>query len=297
VRAITINPAAPGGRGPLTVVGVMGGREAAGVVLVGGRSSRMGTAKAALEWHGSTLLYRTTALLARTLDGPVVVVAAPGQQLPALPGGVEVVADPVQGRGPVQGIAVGLAAVAARTERAFVCSTDTPFLHPAFVRCVLGGLVAGADVALPFARGFRQPLAAGYRTTLAALTAELVADGMLRPGMLFDRCTVALLDDARLLADADVARLDPDLDSVLNLNEPADYEAARARPPAAVTVALERGTRLVRAATLGALGISPEQRVVTLNGARVTPDPLLPLVAGDTVGVRGSARAGTRTGP
>src|SRR5260370_10604525 len=27
----------------------------AGVVLAGGRSSRMGTSKAALEWHGSTL--------------------------------------------------------------------------------------------------------------------------------------------------------------------------------------------------------------------------------------------------
>jgi molybdenum cofactor guanylyltransferase len=29
------------------------------VVLVGGQSSRMGTSKAALEWHGSTLLRRT----------------------------------------------------------------------------------------------------------------------------------------------------------------------------------------------------------------------------------------------
>ena len=31
---------------------------AAGIVLAGGRSSRMGTPKAALEWHGSTLLRR-----------------------------------------------------------------------------------------------------------------------------------------------------------------------------------------------------------------------------------------------
>jgi molybdopterin-guanine dinucleotide biosynthesis protein A len=34
----------------------------AGVVLAGGRSSRMGTAKAALEWHGSTLLRRTVGI-------------------------------------------------------------------------------------------------------------------------------------------------------------------------------------------------------------------------------------------
>jgi len=44
----------------------------AGVVLAGGRSSRMGTPKAALEWYGSTLLRRTVAILARATGGPVV---------------------------------------------------------------------------------------------------------------------------------------------------------------------------------------------------------------------------------
>ena len=65
----------------------------------------MGRPKAALEWHGSTLLHRTTALLARTVGGPVLVVAAPGQDLPELPPGVEVVADPVEGLGPMRGLA------------------------------------------------------------------------------------------------------------------------------------------------------------------------------------------------
>ncbi len=268
----------------------------AGVVLAGGRSSRMGTSKAALEWHGSTLLHRTTALLGRTLDGPVVVVAAPDQELPPLPSGVEVVADPVEGRGPLQGIAVGLIAVAGHARRAFVCSTDMPFLHPAFVRCVLGGLTPDADVALPFARGFRQPLAAAYRTALAGPATELVADGMLKPGMLFARCTVASLDDARLLADPDVARLDPDLDSVVNVNEPADYAAARGRKPAEVVVECfgalaadgRRGPRTVVAATLAAaadaVGLTLDRHVVAaLNGDQITRDPLLPLVAGDTV--------------
>ncbi len=36
-----------------------------GIVLAGGRSSRMGVRKAALEWHGSTLLRRTVGMLAR----------------------------------------------------------------------------------------------------------------------------------------------------------------------------------------------------------------------------------------
>ncbi|MGQ0577248.1 MAG: NTP transferase domain-containing protein, partial [Pseudonocardia sp.] len=88
----------------------MDGAGTAGVVLAGGRSSRMGSPKAALEWHGSTLLARAAGVLARVVDGPVVVVAAPGQELPALPAGVEVARDPVGGRGPVPGIAAGLGA-------------------------------------------------------------------------------------------------------------------------------------------------------------------------------------------
>ena len=42
--------------------------QAAAIVLAGGRSSRMGSPKAELEWHGSTLLRRVTGLVARA-DG------------------------------------------------------------------------------------------------------------------------------------------------------------------------------------------------------------------------------------
>src|SRR5919201_3475785 len=99
---------------------------AAGIVLAGGRSSRMGTPKAALEWHGSTLLPRIVGLVARGVDGPVVVVRAPGQQLPSLAQSVEIVEDAREGRGPLQGLAAGLSALSDRAEVAFVSSTDAP---------------------------------------------------------------------------------------------------------------------------------------------------------------------------
>ncbi len=156
------------------------------VVLAGGRSSRMGTPKAALEWHGSTLLRRTVGIAARATGGPVVVVRASGQDLPELPAPVTVVDDPREGKGPVQGIAAGLAALAGQAEAAFVTSTDLPFLHPAFIRRVVRALrtpgsAAGPDVALPVARGYPQPLAAAYRTGLAALAERLVEDGQAAP--------------------------------------------------------------------------------------------------------------------
>jgi molybdopterin-guanine dinucleotide biosynthesis protein A len=269
---------------------------AAGIVLAGGRSSRMGESKAALEWHGSTLLRRTAGLLARSVGGPVLVVRAPGQELPALPAGVETVDDPVEGRGPMQGIATGLAAVADRAQVAFVCSTDLPFLHPAYVRRVLDTLDADTDAVLPHARGHRQPLAAAYRTALAPVVAELVADGRLKLAMLFDHCRVQRTDDAGLLADVRLAVLDPELDSVLNVNEPDDYRTARGRPGPEITVqrygALasngHRGPGTVRAATLGAaasaVGLALDRHVVAaLNGDQITRDAETPLVPGDTV--------------
>jgi molybdenum cofactor guanylyltransferase len=275
---------------------VVGLAEAAGVVLAGGRSSRMGRPKGALEWHGSTLLHRTAALLARTVGGPVLVVAAPDQELPELPPRVEVVADPVEGLGPMQGLATGLAALRERAPVAFVCSTDLPFLHPALVRRVLRGFAdPEVDVVLPVARGFRQPLAAGYRTSLAGLIERLLGEGDLRPGMLFRHCRVAQLDDAALLTD-ELARHDPELDSLVNVNEPDDYAAALARPEPEIVVerfgALasggQRGPRRVRAASLGAaaaaVGITLDRHIVAaVNCDQMTRDARLPLVAGDTV--------------
>ena len=252
---------------------------AAGIVLAGGRSTRMGTAKSALEWHGSTLLRRAVGLVSRGTGGPVVVVRAPGQALPALPPGVDVVDDPEEGLGPLQGLAAGLAALAGTADAAFVCSTDVPFLHPAFVARVVRGLDGGADVALPYAGGYPQPLAAAYRTSLAPAAEKLVAAGRLRPAFLWDECTVARLDEAALLADPAVAAADPGLESVVNVNTPEEYDAARARPAPEVTVerygplaaAGGRGPCTVRAATLaaaaGACGIELGRHVVAFLAA------------------------------
>ncbi|HEY4607614.1 MAG TPA: molybdenum cofactor guanylyltransferase [Ilumatobacteraceae bacterium] len=204
--------------------------DAAGVVLAGGRSSRMGTSKAALAWQGSTLLHRTVSVLAEVVGGPVVVVASPGQELPTLRSGTTIVEDPIEGLGPMQGIATGLDAVAADAWAAFVCSTDMPFLHPAFVRRVLGELASNdVDVVLPLVRDHRQPLAAAYLTSLADTVRELVAAGRLATGMLFERCVVREIDEAELLADPELAKADPNLDSVININTPEDYAAAQGR--------------------------------------------------------------------
>jgi molybdopterin-guanine dinucleotide biosynthesis protein A len=242
---------------------------AAGVVLAGGRSSRMGVAKAGLEWHGSTLLARMCGLLARGVaGGPVLVVRAPGQALPALPAGVLVADDPGEGLGPLQGVAAGLAAAArAGADVAFVAATDMPFLHPATVAAVLAALTDDDDVVLPEAGGHPQLLAAAYRTALAPRAQELVDDGQLRLGLLAEGSRTRRLGEHEL----------PYPEGLLSLDDRSGYEAARARSaPEVVVRAGDGAPRRVRAATLGA---AARAAGVPLGDR----DPGAPLVAGDAV--------------
>jgi molybdopterin-guanine dinucleotide biosynthesis protein A len=233
----------------------------------------MGTSKAALEWHGSTMLRRVSGIVGRVVDGPVVVVRAPGQALPAVTPGVEVVQDAREALGPVAGLAAGLSALAGVAEVAFVSATDTPFLHPAYVGAVLAALDDDHDVVLPHVAGHQQPLAAAYRVELAPLARELVAADRLRPAFLFERSRVRTLGEAELLADAAVAALDPRLESVRNLNDVAAYEAARAEPAPLVIV---QGHGRVRAATLRQAAAAVGARLGDRDGEQ-------PLVAGDVV--------------
>ena len=267
----------------------------AAVVLAGGRSSRMGSPKAELEWHGSTLLRRVVGLVGRGVDGPVVVVRAAGQPLPALPSAVEVLDDDQDGGGPLQGIATGLLALQPRAEHAFVCSTDLPLLHPAFVRAVCRA-AQDVDVALPVVDGHRQPLAACYRTALAGHARELLATGRARPAFLLEGARVRELDADALLADAALAAGDPRLASVTGTNTPAEYAALREQPAPPVVVQRfgvlasggQHGDRTVQAATLGAAAravdlVLDRHVLAAVNGDQMVRDPELPLAAGDVV--------------
>ena len=251
----------------------------AGVVLAGGRSSRMGTPKAWLDWHGTTLLRRTCGIVARGTGGPIVVVRAPGQALPELPRAVRVVEDAHEGRGPMQGILAGLAAVR-EEEIAFVAATDMPFLHPRFVAAVCAAADDGVDAAVPHIDGFRQPLAAAYRTSLVPTVEDMIGEGLTKIGMLFERCETRWLTEL------------PHADSVRNLNEIEDYRAALDEPEPGVRVRcfgpLRRPSAEVRAATLGgaaaAVGVLLDAHVVAaINGDQIARDPTEALAEGDDV--------------
>src|SRR5689334_1565851 len=163
-----------------------------GIVLCGGRSQRMGRPKAWLPIAGEIMLPRVVRLLGEAVR-PLVVVAAPDQELPPLPQDAEIARDEERGRGPLQGLAAGLAALRGRAEAAYLSSCDVPFLRPAFVRR-LSDLLGDYAICVPHVGERHHPLAAVYRLGVADVVDELLAAKRLRPFFLFEKVPTRVVE-------------------------------------------------------------------------------------------------------
>jgi molybdopterin-guanine dinucleotide biosynthesis protein A len=191
-----------------------------GIVLAGGQSTRMGTAKALLPFGPETMLQRVVRLLGTTVS-PIVTVAAREQELPPLPADIIVARDERDARGPLEGLRAGLKALPDSVDAAYVTSCDVPLLLPAFVEHMLS-LLGEHDIAVMEIDGFTHPLSAVYRRTVLPHVESLLARDRLRPIFLFDAVRT------RRVSPDEMRVADPDLRTLRNLNTREDYEAALA---------------------------------------------------------------------
>jgi len=191
---------------------------AGGIVLCGGRSSRMGRPKAWLPVAGEMMLPRVVRLLSEVVS-PIVVVAAADQDLPPLAADVILTRDREPDLGPLQGLAAGLAALPAGVEAAFISGCDVPLLRPAFVRRMID-LLDKAVGCVPEVDGRMHPLAAVYRREALPAAEQLLRAGASRLGDLVRSVP------ARLVTAEELRDVDPGLNSLRNLNTPDDYAAA-----------------------------------------------------------------------
>jgi molybdopterin-guanine dinucleotide biosynthesis protein A len=186
-----------------------------GIVLCGGRSSRMGRPKAWLPFGPEMLLQRVVRILADVVS-PIVVVAAREQPLPSLPDNVRIARDEHEAFGPLAGLAAGFAALRGEVEIAYASACDVPLLRPDFVRAVIEAL-GDHDLAIPRDGQYHHPLAAAYRLQLEEQVRDLIAANRLRPLFLLQESR------AREIDVADLRRVDPGLESLRNANTPEDY--------------------------------------------------------------------------
>ena len=189
-----------------------------GIVLCGGRSTRMGVPKATLPFGPETMLQRVVRLLSTVVD-PIVVVAARDQQLPELPSGVINTVDEREQRGPLEGLRAGLKALPRSVDAAYVTSCDVPLLVPGFVTRIIE-LLADHDIAVMEIDGFPHPLSAIYRRSMLPQVESLLVRDKLRPVFLFDALRT------RRVRPEEMVSVDPNLRTLRNLNTREDYLAA-----------------------------------------------------------------------
>jgi len=186
-----------------------------GVILCGGKSSRMGRPKAWLPIGTETFLQRVVRIVGSVVD-PVVVVAARDQELPSLPPQVLIARDEHESQGPLAGLSAGLKAPGSRVDAVYASSCDVPLLRAEFVQRLVDSL-ADFDLVIPREDRFHHPLAAVYRSTLLDRIDTLLAAGKLRPLFLVQQSRSREID-------VEVLRVvDPDLESLMNANTPDEY--------------------------------------------------------------------------
>jgi molybdopterin-guanine dinucleotide biosynthesis protein A len=151
-------------------------KDLSGVVLAGGRNSRMGGLdKGALLYEGVPLAVRTVRLLAG-IFGEVVLVTNSAAGYAGLPAGVLLASDLYPGQGPLAGIHAGLAR--SSREAAFCVACDMPFLSGSLIRRLVRRFRRlGCEVLLPRMGGRIEPLHALYSRALLPAIEGLLSDG------------------------------------------------------------------------------------------------------------------------
>lgn len=196
----------------------------AGVVLAGGRSSRMGTNKAFMEIGGKSIIAAQLALLGRVFASAFIV-ADDTTAYASL--GVPVIPDEAKGMGPLAGVHAALSHVSAHHPGLggiFVLACDMPFVTERVVRAL--SELDSADAVVPHAGGTYHPLCASY-----ALSCLPVAERHLREGRL-DMTSLVRDVRARILGEEEMERIDPGLRSFLNINTVEEFKKASRLPQA-----------------------------------------------------------------
>jgi molybdopterin-guanine dinucleotide biosynthesis protein B/molybdopterin-guanine dinucleotide biosynthesis protein len=181
-----------------------------GVILVGGKSRRMGRDKALLEINGRTLFETTLAAFREALDTVILVGDRPerfaGSAIPIYP-------DIYPGSA-LGGLYTGL--VRAETSHIFVSSCDLPYPSPAIIRRLVE-LAPANDVVVPETAAGYEPLFAVYSQECREPIRRQLEDGNF---CVYDfypqvRTRVVTADELAGLADLDRC--------FLNLNTPEEF--------------------------------------------------------------------------
>jgi len=181
-----------------------------GVILVGGRSRRMGQDKALMEFQGRPLFERILDVC-REVCGTVILVGDRPERFNGY--GLPVLPDLYPGSA-LGGLYTGLRHAA--TPAIFAAACDLPFPSGAIMRHLIS-LRGDHDAVVPVTTQSLEPLFAVYAKSCLEPMRLMLEAGNLRIYDLYPRIRTRYVDAAEL------APLDEEGTSLLNINTPVDY--------------------------------------------------------------------------
>ncbi|ACD94879.1 molybdenum cofactor guanylyltransferase [Trichlorobacter lovleyi] len=185
-----------------------------GVVLVGGKSRRMGQDKAFLAVEGVPVIERILLALQGCFEHLLLVGDRPERFARYR---LQVVPDSYPGSS-LGGLYTGLQH--AETDLIFVSSCDIPFPDPELIRLICAAS-ASCDAVVPATAGGPEPLFALYRKSCLPLMQAALEAGQYRINAVLGQLNV------RTIAPEQLAKLDPGGRALLNINTPQEYAACR----------------------------------------------------------------------
>jgi molybdopterin-guanine dinucleotide biosynthesis protein A len=181
-----------------------------GIILSGGRSTRMGENKAFLRVGGERLIDRTVRLFRAVFREVIIVTDSP---LDYLDQETVIVTDILPERGALGGIYTGL--FYAGEEQAFVAACDMPFLNRSFLE-YMTSRATGYDIVVPAPPDGLQPLHAVYSRRCLPAIRDLLERKLLKitgfyPG-----------HKLRTISPEVLRSFDPEGRMFMNINTPED---------------------------------------------------------------------------
>ena len=146
------------------------GQKITGVILAGGKNSRMGTDKGLLEVEGRRIIDRIISSLQPEVDQ--IIIISNGDNYEYL--GYEVYSDIVKDCGPMGGIYTALSM--SPSEKNIILSCDMPFITKEAIQYILEDS-DDCDIVIPECYGNFEPLCAMYAKTCRNTFHQLLARG------------------------------------------------------------------------------------------------------------------------
>jgi len=185
------------------------------VILCGGKGSRLGMDKTQLLFKNQTFLERVVDQVSQVCS-PIVLVGDTDFGYHKLPKSILFDSDHQTNKGPLEGIRVGLERLSTTVEFAFVTSCDVPLLRPELIRYLFENLNQH-DAIIPVSDSRVFGMTAIYRTSLHEQLGERITSNQLRVSEIAGAVNSAQPNVETL------RKIDPNLDSMTNVNSAQDY--------------------------------------------------------------------------